>query len=234
MANAPSTEISSFLVLSIPAFIAILTGVGTFLKSLWDRWSEQRSLIGLQKLTDYIDIDNKRDLPLLTVQTRSLINREINLRLREFAGAPASDAVEKVERWRRKPGFIRIMWIPPEVLRAFLPRIEVKAASSGKIKRVVYKYPRVTRAMYIKLLLITYASFVMAWAYIYYFNISVAGFRPGILHLRKGQVLIFVVIWVSLVGFTILTSLLAEADRIAREFVMASHSQVKVSEANVS
>lgn len=101
--------------LSIPAILALLTGIGTFLKSIWDRYSDRRSIAGINRLSEYLDIDRKRDNPLLCKDTVDLIVNELNLRMREISGSPASSSIERVERWRRRNVFFRVVTVPSEL-----------------------------------------------------------------------------------------------------------------------
>jgi hypothetical protein len=221
MADSPSTGISILQILSVPALLAAITGVGSFLKSLWDKWSERRSLIGLQKLTDYLDLDNKRDSPLLTRQTRELIDYEINLKFREFAGTPAYDAVEKVERWRRRPYVIRAMWIPPEIRKQFGPTLILskgsKAKPSKNIRNSVLAI-RVTLAASVTSLFTAFAS-----RYIYGM-IEIPGivFKLQKSAVRQNQSALYYALLLAVVvaTFVVLSgwaALLANADWNARE-----------------
>jgi hypothetical protein len=101
--------------LSIPAILAFVTGIGTFLKTLWDRYSESRSIAGINRLSEYLDTDGRRDEPLLTKESVELIAYELNLRIREISGSPPNSSIEKVERWRRSNVFVRAISVPREL-----------------------------------------------------------------------------------------------------------------------
>ena len=101
--------------LSIPAILALVTGIGTFLKSLWDRHSERRSIAGITRLSEYLEIDSKRAEPLLNSETVALVTYEMNLRLREISGSPPSSSIERVERWRRSNMFLKAFSVPREL-----------------------------------------------------------------------------------------------------------------------
>jgi hypothetical protein len=119
--------------LSIPVILALFTGIGSFLKTLWDRYSEGRSIAGINRLSEYLDIDGKREEPLLNRETVDLVVYELNLRMREISGSPPSSSIERVERWRRSNVFARAISVPRE-----LRKLQTKESSNLNISTKVF------------------------------------------------------------------------------------------------